>query len=725
MKKALSILLLLIAVEIWSFSQQIQPEVKLTKKDGKYIIEYKEKQFDANEIILTIKPRSNSKLFPGNNVEIVRENKLGFFDVKVPRDRDLEEYAEELKKTGLFDIVEFNAYGEYNDFTPDDSLRSNQWHLSKINMYTAWDINTGSSCVVIGILDSGVDWEHEDLGIGRDSYQNIFLNPGEDTWSDVNDPSTGNGIDDDGNGMIDDWKGWNYANNSNDSRPIFFHGTFVSGIANAKTNNRRGIAGIAGGNQNIGVRLLPYCIGLTAPDGAVVDDAIIDAVDIGAKVINLSISISPTSAMNSAIQYAIDNNVAIVASSGNDSWSSVSYPASNSNVIAVGATTTSNTKASFSNYGTELDLVAPGVDIFSTTLNDSYYTDSGTSYAAPQVCAVAALLFSINNNLTVQRIRNAMESTAQKVGGYSYTTTSGHPNGTWHQQMGYGLLNAYAAMQAVYPYITGPSVVCNTNSTFTLHNLPSGATCSWSFSGGSLVTPSSGNDTTAIFRGTSCSNLGKGNLVYTVTNGDCSYQVVKPDIIVNGPPYQDVTLSVLNSYGQTIPDQSLLCPYTTYHMYIHNNSSCSTSDYTWEVPSGWSLNYTYNDMASITTNDSPWGNVVVKAQTCCTGCGSNVEIHSAYFGESWDCGMMLSVYPNPAGNYADITIKTDNAENFVTYNEREYLITVTDINGTVKFTGKINELPYRLNTTGFKEGMYIVKLVSGERSWASGFMIKH
>lgn len=419
----------------------------------------------------------------------------------------------------------------------------------------------------------------------------------------------------------------------------------------------------------------------------------------------------------------------VVFSSGNGypNTQDVLFPAYLDGVITVGAIDKNGSIWNYSQRGISMDLVAPSGNI--NYLGDVRTTDrmgalgsdsgnymddfGGTSAACPQVSGVAALMLSIRPDLNEAQVRTILQQTATDMGSSGFDNT-----------YGYGRVNAYSAIQAVYP-ISGPQVVCNTNSTFTLHNLPSGATCSWSFSGGSLVTPSSGNDTTAIFRGTSCSNPGKGNLVFTVTNGDCSYQVVKPDIIVNGPPYQDVTLSVLNSYGQTIPDQSLLCPYTTYHMYIHNNSSCSTSDYTWEVPSGWSLNYTYNDMASITTNDSPWGNVVVKAQTCCTGCGSNVEIHSAYFGESWDCGMMLSVYPNPAGNYADITIKTDNAENFVTYNEREYLITVTDINGTVKFTGKINELHYRLNTTGFKEGMYIVKLVSGERSWASGFMIKH
>ncbi len=415
-----------------------------------------------------------------SNLKILRKNKLGFIDIKVPEGKNIEEYANELKESGLFEIVEFNAYGEYNTFIPNDSLISNQWYLSNINMYDTWDKIMGGPCVVIGILDSGTDWEHEDIGVGSDSYHNIFLNPGEDTWSDVNDPSTGNGIDDDGNGLIDDWKGWNYANNSNDSRPVYYHGTMVSGIACAKTNNNVGVAGVSGGNNSPGIRLLPYCIGLNAPDGSIVDDAIIDAVDIGVNVINLSISILSSTAINNAIQYAINNNVVVVAASGNDYSSSVSYPASNNNVIAVGATTSSNTRASFSNYGTELDIVAPGVDIYSTKPNDNYDDESGTSFAAPQVSATAALLLSIDNTLTPQEVRNIIESTAQKVGGYSYTTVSGHPNGTWNNEMGYGILDVNAAINAVFPSISGPSTVCPNGTAFTIENLPSFDSIIWS-----------------------------------------------------------------------------------------------------------------------------------------------------------------------------------------------------------------------------------------------------
>ena len=288
------------------------------------------------------------------------------------------------------------------------------------------------------------------IGLGNDNYQNILLNSGEDIWNDPNDPSTGNGIDDDNNGLIDDWKGWNYANNSNDVRTPNAHGTLVAGIVSAKSNNSIGISGLAGGNNADGVNILPYCIGVNAPIGALIDDAIIDAVDNGARVIQMSLNVPPSSAIDISIQYAIDNNVIVICASGN-AGTAVQYPASNNNVISVGGTDQNDLRANFSNFGNNLDIVAPGVGIRSTNLMNTYATQDGTSFAAPQVSAVAALILSVNPNLTAQQVRNIIESTAQKVGGYAYTNTSGRPNGTWDDEMGYGLVDAFAAVQAAMP----------------------------------------------------------------------------------------------------------------------------------------------------------------------------------------------------------------------------------------------------------------------------------
>ncbi|ULB33717.1 MULTISPECIES: S8 family peptidase [Proteiniphilum] len=156
----------------------------------------------------------------------------------------------------------------------------------------------------------------------------------------------------------------------------------------------------------------------------------------------------------------------VVFASGNVNRNGVDYPGSfDSRLLVVGATTTSDRKASFSSYGSSLDVVAPGVDILSTVPNNGIEYMSGTSMAAPHVSAVAALILSINSDLAGSEVVRIIESTAQKVGGYSYVTTSGRPNGTWHNEMGYGLLDAFNAVSTVSGVVNfvNKTVTSNTN----------------------------------------------------------------------------------------------------------------------------------------------------------------------------------------------------------------------------------------------------------------------
>lgn len=440
-------LFVLILLSLNAVSQSNKIKQNKMKINGVHKVFYGNKYFNIDTSIITVKANTISKL--ALNYKIVRKNKLGFVDIKIPGNQSFDSFINSLVNDKSFDIVEYCTFGNYVEFVPNDPQRTLQWNLPTIHMYDAWELTTGNSNVLIGVVDSGTDWQHPDIGLGADIYQNIYINTGEDTWSDPNNPTTGNGVDDDNNGFIDDWKGWNFADNSNDVRTTFFHGTFVAGIVGAKTNNSVGIAGIAGGNHNSGARIVPYCIGTNSPVSSLIDDAIIAAVDNGVKVIQMSLSIPSSSAIDAAIQYAIDNNVVVVCAAGNNYSATVNYPASNPNVISVGATGQNNRRADFSNYGTRLDVVAPGVDIYSTTLNNTYETSSGTSFAAPQVSAIAALLLSNEPGLTPTQIRQIIESTSQKVGGYAYQTTSGRPNGTWNNEMGYGLIDAYAAVASV------------------------------------------------------------------------------------------------------------------------------------------------------------------------------------------------------------------------------------------------------------------------------------
>ena len=438
-----------------------------------------------------------------SDIKVIRANILGYYDIEVPNNISYEDYMKYLKSLQLFSVIEYNAIGKYNEeIKSNDSSIDKQWYLSRINIFNAWKFSFGDENIKIGVLDSGLDWAHKDIGLGRDSYQNVYLNPNEDLWKDNNNPSTGDYIDNDRNGFIDDLKGWNFITQSNNVRTTNSHGTQVSGIISAKTNNAEGIAGIVGGNKKKGVQVIPVCVGIFAPESSILDDAIIYAVNSGVRIIQLSLSVLKTDAIEKAIDYAKQKNVLIICASGNDSSNNLSYPSSNEYVIAVGGIDRNNRRAPFSNYGNNLSVVAPGIDIFSTGLNNTYLSSDGTSFAAPQVSGVVALILSVNPDLTAKQVADIIEQTAQKVGGYNYQNTYTRPNGTWNNEMGYGLVDAYKALQKAT--IAGPDEFClRTDATFELiAPIPNDATIKWEDPEYRLEIVSGQGTKSCVFRGT-------------------------------------------------------------------------------------------------------------------------------------------------------------------------------------------------------------------------------
>jgi len=141
--------------------------------------------------------------------------------------------------------IDINYYADLL-YTPNDLFRSSQWYIEKIKADKAWEISLGASSVIVAVIDYGFHWQHEDLGKDVDGYENVWLNE-RDIWNNSEIPSSGDKIDNDGNGFVDDFKGWDFINGSNDVRKSIDHGTMVAGIIGAKTNNLKGIAGIAGG----------------------------------------------------------------------------------------------------------------------------------------------------------------------------------------------------------------------------------------------------------------------------------------------------------------------------------------------------------------------------------------------------------------------------------------------------------------------------------------------
>lgn len=657
----------------------------------------------------------------GSIGQVLRVNELGFADIKLKVvNTDFFKFVSNVKNEFGFEKIDINTYGKYNylSIEPNDDDINEQWYLDKIEMKRAWEMVTGSTCITVGVLDSGVDWTHDDIGEGGDTFQNIWLNPSEDVWSDPTDPTTGNNIDDDGDGLIDNWKGWNFANNNNDSRTINQHGTFVAGILAAKTNNNIGIAGIAGGFNSSGVNLLPLCIGVNAPDAAVLDDAILHAVDKGVKVIQISASIGQTMAIDNAIEHAIDNDVVVVCAAGNDN-SDLNYPANNENVISVGATTQSDQKTNFSNFGDDLIISAPGQQIYSTILNDNYDVDDGTSYSAPQVSGVAALLLSIDSNLTPQEIEDILTSTADKVGGYNYS------NGR-SDELGFGRLNAYEAIKSIMPNISGGSYLCSSQE-YILNNYSSEFSLDWEATPTGIVNISENGNTATL------TPTGTGEITLTATiSSSCDSIEVSKTIWAGEPDhtqfrvYQDPYCHNSNIafgayYGSSFDSCSLL--------------DMGVTDIEWEVISSYGTQVSNNIGPGVcsTTNNNSGIQVYFSNTTdpqfvrfrAKNDCGWSDWLQQPLYVNFQACnpwGMMVS--PNPADTYFEVTFEDTNSLKNSEI-KTDFTGTIYNQNGVRLRNSRSKNGILRMNTNGLSEGIYFLHVQRGAEVIKKQIIVSH
>ncbi|MCP4361759.1 MAG: S8 family serine peptidase [Chloroflexi bacterium] len=281
--------------------------------------------------------------------------------------------------------------------TPDDSFYlSQQENLRLIGLPDAWGYTTGITTPV-AIIDTGADLNHPDLA------SKIWTNLGE---------LAGNGIDDDGNGYIDDVQGWNFVAQNGNAQDDHSHGSHVSGIVAAHTNNHLGIAGISWHSTIMPLKALN-----NRGAGTVVDvaEAIRYAADNGIRIINLSLGTkNPSIILEEAVSYAFERGCLVVASTGNEGGD-VLYPAAYPQVTAVAATTSSDLPWTFGNRGPEVDIAAPGVNIFSANRQGSYYLSSGTSMAAAHISGVAALVWALRPELTADEVRNVLTTTARDI----------------------------------------------------------------------------------------------------------------------------------------------------------------------------------------------------------------------------------------------------------------------------------------------------------------------
>lgn len=327
------------------------------------------------------------------------------------------------------------------DVIPNDARNYDQWSLSKMKCPEAWNIYHDESPIIISTIDTGCDIFHPDIA------PNLRINPDEDlNHNGIWDASDNNGIDDDHNGFVDDLIGWDFVNHPlwtywtpadsedyevRDNRifpDIHGHGTHVTGLAAAVTNNNIGIAS-AGWNVKsmplrAGFACFDYqnCGGLCAHGYS--DDfaaATQYAVDNGANIISISFGgIQQDSIYALAVAYACSLNVLIFASAGNEGTFVPRYPAAYPGVLAVAALNRSDRMPTWSNHGTWIALAAPGGDVWSTMSNNAYHEEdyscwSGTSMATPNAAAVAALIWGYDRCLSGDNVRNLLLQSCDNV----------------------------------------------------------------------------------------------------------------------------------------------------------------------------------------------------------------------------------------------------------------------------------------------------------------------
>ncbi len=315
---------------------------------------------------------------------------------------------------------------------PNDPGWQNQWGAQRIRLDEVWQQVQADAAKfpIIGIIDSGVDYRHPDL------EANI--------WHNAIEQAGLPGVDDDGNGYVDDFVGWDftdspglsglgdYLDRDNDPFDEMGHGTQVAGVAAAVINNGVGIAGTA---PNARIMCLRAGAQLINGSGYLEEDdiaaAVVYAVENGADIINMSFGdVVSTPLMADIVAYATAARVVLVAAAGNENTPSLLFPAAYDETIAVGATGENDARATFSSYGENLDLCAPGVSIYTTNTYGAYRRNGGTSFSAPFVSGAAAILLSRAPHLSPTEVRSILCRGVVDIG----------PPG-WDEQTGHGRLD--------------------------------------------------------------------------------------------------------------------------------------------------------------------------------------------------------------------------------------------------------------------------------------------
>lgn len=340
-----------------------------------------------------------TQLYPKHSRKTNLPDLSTIYEIKLPEVYLTESLMDSLMATGLLEYVERVPVRRLH-YTPNDPLVGLQDFMESIHAYEAWDIAQADQSVCIGIIDSGGNYLHPDMA------NNLRKNE--------NDPI--NGIDDDNDGYVDNYLGWDFGENDNDpiidDNSFLAHGALVSALAAAESDNGIGVSSPAFNASYMLIKVTDSQASLWNTN-----QAIVYAADMGCDIINCSWGSSVrTKAEEDAVAYATAKGSLVVAAAGNVNHDKAEYPAALEQVLAVASLDAADNKANFSNYGSWVNIAAPGIGLYSAYTDELlYYSNSGTSGSCPIVASAAALLKYNEPDLSPIEIKTRLEKTSDPL----------------------------------------------------------------------------------------------------------------------------------------------------------------------------------------------------------------------------------------------------------------------------------------------------------------------
>lgn len=604
-------------------------------------------------------------------------------------------------ETGLFKNIDPGFVFNFRPSCVSDSHFSDQWGLPAIHACDAWNISKGDSSIVIAIVDKGVYTQHTEFANTQFVNPYNCLTQDSISYTVYGDHGTGD------------------------------HGTFICGEI-AADHNHAEISGLA---PHCKIMPISHPLRISDDISEELASGIAWATIHGADVINCSWGDQGgqyyedlhSTILESTISDALTDGrngkgCVVVFAAGNYNSSQLDYPAYvYPDILTVGAIDTTYHRSYFSSYGNNLDIVAPGSNIYSTKLYNQYGNLSGTSFSAPYAAAVAGLMLSVNPDLTRNEIVNIIESTAKKIGGYDYTTHVGHPNGTWNYYMGYGLVDAFEAVRYVSGYneIQNSFFVCDTTKYYLRYPSYPGTVINWSLQNPtsllwdySLIGPTN-QDTILVTRtyGSMIPLSGSG-VRNTLPDDSSSLRGIVPilSVSITTPMNQSYTTNkVLETPTDNYPNCTVDSTGTWYvgHSRTFTVTNCldePDSAFLWVAKRRFSSTTTTHRGRTFTFTPTSFGSYTISVTNTNSECGY------ATVNYKFDVNINLPLHAAWNNDQLNIEIVTEGDDIQNRDASNNYTLELWHVIFGRMYTGTMNSYSAQINTQDFPQGTYVVVL---------------